>query len=84
MNEECVDPLVGRRNNLTRSLDRREGFGITLAGEISASPTDCGLFTIVVNISSQNPDCAVNIDWNFLMIQRRSESRNSSKRALML
>jgi len=44
-------------------MHSRRDFGITIAGEFSGSPNDCGLFLHGVGQSSTNPQCPVYNDW---------------------
>ncbi|KDR72002.1 hypothetical protein GALMADRAFT_1344210 [Galerina marginata CBS 339.88] len=41
----------------------RQNFGVTLGGEFSASPNDCGLFLLGVDKVSTNPQCPMYGDW---------------------
>ncbi|KAF9053337.1 glycoside hydrolase family 5 protein [Panaeolus papilionaceus] len=41
----------------------RSAFGVTMAGEMSASPNDCGLYMRGVNITSANPQCPEYDTW---------------------
>lgn len=43
--------------------NNRQGFGVTIAGEFSVAPNDCGLFLNGVNSTSANPDCSTYNDW---------------------
>ncbi|KAK2459491.1 hypothetical protein APHAL10511_008475 [Amanita phalloides] len=48
----------------------RSTFGVTFAGEFSASPNDCGLYLRGVNIPSQTTNCSVysqSVDWTVSM-----------------
>ncbi|TFK32824.1 glycoside hydrolase superfamily [Crucibulum laeve] len=41
----------------------RQAFGVTIAGEFSGSPNDCGLFLLGVGTDSTNPQCPEYDDW---------------------
>ncbi|KAF8902804.1 glycoside hydrolase family 5 protein [Gymnopilus junonius] len=44
-------------------LNARMNFGVTLAGEFSASPNNCGLFLVGVGQNSTDPQCPEYDDW---------------------
>ena len=62
--------MIGKRPYLysPRSADEREcsrqNFGVSLAGEFSGSPNDCGLFLLGVNETGLTPGCdTIYNDW---------------------
>jgi len=46
-----------------RMNNSRDGFGVTIAGEFSASPNDCGFYLLGVDNDSKNPQCPDYDDW---------------------
>jgi hypothetical protein len=56
-----ISSSLGKTTNL--NYFSRQGFGVTIAGEFSVAPNDCGLFLNGVNSTSANPDCSKYNEW---------------------
>jgi hypothetical protein len=54
----------------------RSNFGVTIAGEFSGSPNDCGLFLRGVNSTTTNPDCPIYNDWQSFNATMKEGAKN--------
>ncbi|KAF9524461.1 glycoside hydrolase family 5 protein [Crepidotus variabilis] len=54
----------------------RKNFGITIGGEFSSSPNDCGLYLLGIKATSSNPNCATFDDWESYTDQFKEGARN--------
>ncbi|KJA22085.1 glycoside hydrolase family 5 protein [Hypholoma sublateritium FD-334 SS-4] len=50
-------PLTACNSWGASTNNSRKNFGVTIGGEFAASPNDCGLYLLGVNITSKNPFC---------------------------